>query len=195
MGLAFCYVYVYTFYQTWLHTFLVNGRGFTEGSLRLSAFPYVLAAAANLGGGVASDALVRRLGRTWGRRVIGIFGLGLAALFTIAVTQTHDRLLTIVLLSLVYGGITFQQSGVFGVCLDVGRRHAGSVVGLMNTSAQAGGLLSSVTYGYLVSRFHSYDAPFVPMAALLLIGMLLWFRVDAAQALPAPVVDSVAETV
>ena len=195
MGLAFCYVYVYTFYQTWLHTFLVNGRGFTEGGLRLSAFPYVLAAAANLGGGVASDALVRRVGRTWGRRVIGIVGLGLAALFTIAVTQTHDRLPTIVLLSLVYGGITFQQSGVFGVCLDLGGRHAGSIVGLMNTSAQAGGLLSSITYGYIVSRFHSYDAPFVPMAALLLIGTLLWFRVDAARPLSAPVDHAVAGAV
>lgn len=37
-------------------------------------------------------------------------------------------------------------------------------------AAQVGGLLSSVAYGYIVSRFHSYDAPFVPMAALLFVG-------------------------
>ena len=55
------------------------------------------------------------------------------------------------------------------------------MVGLMNTSAQLGGLLSSVAYGYIVSRFHSYDAPFVPMAALLFVGTLLWFLVDAAR--------------
>ena len=30
MGTAFCYVYVYTFFQTWFHTFLVRGRGFSE---------------------------------------------------------------------------------------------------------------------------------------------------------------------
>ena len=35
MGAAFCYVYVYNFFQTWFHTFLVKGRGFTEGSLRV----------------------------------------------------------------------------------------------------------------------------------------------------------------
>jgi hypothetical protein len=68
MCVAMCYVYVYTFFQTWFHTFLVKGRGFGESSLMLSALPYALAACANLTGGAASDALVRRLGRTWGRR-------------------------------------------------------------------------------------------------------------------------------
>ena len=57
---------------------------------------------------------------------------------------TEQQLLTVILLSLVYGGITFQQSGVFGVCLDIGRKHAGSTVGLMNTSAQVGALIASV---------------------------------------------------
>jgi MFS transporter, ACS family, glucarate transporter len=106
---------------------------------------------------------------------------------------TRRPILTLVLLTVVYGGITFQQSGVFGVCLDIGHEHAGAMVGLMNTSSQFGGLLSSVAYGYIVSRFGSYDAPFVPMAALLFLGAMLWFKVDASEkltatleALPAP---------
>ena len=185
MGAAFCYVYVYNFFQTWFHTFLVKGRGFTEGSLVFSALPYVVAAFANLSGGAASDALVRRLGPKRGRRSIGIAGLGTAGLCTIAVMLTSNQLLTIVLLSLVYGAITFQQSGVFGVCLDIGRKHAGSVVGLMNTSAQAGGLVASVAYGYIVERFGSYDAPFVPMAGLLFLGALLWLKIDASEDLNA----------
>jgi MFS family permease len=181
LGAAFCYIYVYSFFQTWFHTFLVRGRGFSEGSLMLSALPYVLAAGANLAGGAASDALVRRLGRTWGRRSLGILGLGSACLFTIGALLTESPMLTLVLLSLVYASITFQQSGVFGVCLDIGQRHAGSIVGLMNTSAQVGGLVSSIAYGYLVARFQSYDAPFVPMAIVLFIGALLWCRIDAAK--------------
>jgi predicted MFS family arabinose efflux permease len=190
---AFCYVYAYTFFQTWFHTFLVKGRGFSEGSLVLSTLPYIIAAFANLAGGAASDALVRRFGLKWGRRAIGIAGLGCAALFTLAAMITRRPILTLVLLTVVYGGITFQQSGVFGVCLDIGHEHAGAMVGLMNTSSQFGGLLSSVAYGYIVSRFGSYDAPFVPMAALLFLGAMLWFKVDASEkltatleALPAP---------
>jgi predicted MFS family arabinose efflux permease len=183
MTTAFCYVYVYTFFQTWFHTFLVKGRGFSEQSLVFSALPYIVAACANLSGGATSDALVRRLGLRWGRRVLGIAGLGIAGILTIAAMVARQQMLTVVLLSLVYGAITFQQSGVFGVCLDIGRKNAGSIVGLMNTSAQVGGLLSSVAYGYIVERFHSYDAPFVPMAVLLLLGTVLWFKVDASEEL------------
>src|SRR5439155_16974362 len=72
------------FFQTWFHTFLVRGRGFSEGSLVFSALPYVVAACANLTGGAAIDALVRRLVLNWGRRSLGIAGLGSACLFTIA---------------------------------------------------------------------------------------------------------------
>ena len=184
---AFCYVYVYTFFQTWFHTFLIKGRGFTEGSLLLSALPYAVAACANLAGGATSDALVRRLGPKWGRRSIGLAGLGCACLFTVAAMFTKHQLLTIVLLSLVYGAITFQQAGVFGVCLDIGGRHAGSMVGLMNTSAQVGGFVSSVAYGYIVERFQSYDAPFIPMAVVLFVGALFWLKIDASKELsPEP---------
>jgi MFS family permease len=179
LGTAFCYLYAYVFFQTWFHTFLVRGRGFSEGSLMLSALPYVIASCANLAGGAASDALVHRLGVKWGRRSIGIVGLGSASIFTVATIFTSHQL-TVILLSLVYGAITLQQAGVFGVCLDIGKEHAGSMVGLMNTLASAGGLVSSVAYGYIVERFGSFDAPFVPMAVLLGIGALLWLQIDAS---------------
>jgi MFS transporter, ACS family, glucarate transporter len=181
LGLAFCYVYVYNFFQTWFHTFLVRGRGFSEATLLLSALPFVVAACANLGGGAASDALVRRLGAKRGRRVIGASALTAAAAFTVAAMLTHHQVLTVVFLALTYGAITFQQSGVFGVCLDIAGPRAGAMVGLMNTIAQIGGLAGSVLYGYIVDRTGSYDAPFIPMTALLLIGAALWVNVDASR--------------
>ena len=92
-------------------------------------------------------------------------------------------ILGMVLLALMYGAITFQQSVVFSVCLDVGGEHSGAVVGLMNTSAQFGGLAGAVAFGYIVERFHSYDAPFVPMIGLLLVGAVSWCRIDASQEL------------
>lgn len=183
IGLAFCYVYVYNFFQTWFHTFLVRGRGFSEASLLLSALPYVVAAGANLGGGAASDALVRRLGVKRGRRVIGATALAAAAAFTVAAMLTHHQLLTVVFLALTYGAITFQQSGVFGVCLDIGGPRAGAMVGLMNMTAQVGGLAGSVLFGYIVDRTGSYDAPFIPMTVLLLVGAGLWVNVDASREL------------
>ena len=96
LALAFCYVYVYNFFQTWFHTFLVHGRGFTEAGLVLSALPYVVAVFANLAGGAASDALVRRFGTKRGRRLIGATALTAAGLSTIAAMLTRIRVLTVV---------------------------------------------------------------------------------------------------
>jgi predicted MFS family arabinose efflux permease len=45
--------------------------------------------------------------------------------------------------------------------------------------------VGAVAYGYIVEHFGSYDAPFVPMAALLFLGALLWLRIDASQELHA----------
>ena len=99
---------------------------------------------------------------------------------TIGAMLTEHQVLTVIFLTLCYGAITFQQSGVFGVCLDIGGPRAGAMVGMMNTAAQVGGLAGSVLYGYIVDRSGSYNAPFVPMAALLFIGALLWLKVDAS---------------
>jgi ACS family glucarate transporter-like MFS transporter len=183
LATAFCYVYVYNFFQTWFHTFLVKGRGFSEAGLLLSALPYTVAVFANLTGGAVSDALVRKLGPKQGRRALGATALTVAGLFTVAAMATRQQILTVVFLAIVYGAITFQQSGVFGVCLDIGQRHAGAMVGLMNTASQIGGLVGSVAYGYIVQHFGNYDAPFIPMAALLFLGALLWLRIDASQEL------------
>jgi ACS family glucarate transporter-like MFS transporter len=86
------------------------------------------------------------------------------------------------LLTLVYGAITFQQTNVFAVCMDIGRSDTGAITGFMNTAGQVGGLISTVTFGYIVQRFGSYNAPFLPMIVTLAIGTLLWLRIDSTRA-------------
>ncbi len=135
--------------------------------------------------------LVQRMGLKWGRRSIGVAGLGTAAICTVAVMFTHQWLAALVLLSLVYSGITFQQPIMFAVSLDIGGAFAGAIVGAMNTAAQIGTFASSLAFGYLVGRYGSYNVPFIPMAALLLIACWLWFKVDPTRPLipdatPAP---------
>jgi len=73
---------------------------------------------------------------------------------------------------MVYGAITFLQSGVFGVCLDIGQAHGGAMVGLMNTASQVGGLLGSLAYGYIVDRSGSFDAPFYSNGGAVIPGAL-----------------------
>ena len=75
--------------------------------------------------------------------------------------------------------ILFQQPTLCALCLDVGRKHAGAVFGFMHTAANAASALSAVLFGYIVSSFGTYTAPFVPMVALLSVGAALWLQVDA----------------
>src|ERR1022692_1173576 len=177
---AASYGYTLYFFQSWFPTYLVKGRGFTETGLLLSSLPFFVGACAKGFGGFASDALVRKLGLKWGRRSLGLAGLGTAALFMTAVMMTEQKLWALIFLALSYGGITIQQPGVLGVCLDIGGKYAGAVTGAMNTATYVAAFLSSVVYGYIVKSY-GYDAPFIPMIVLLMISMLLWFRIDPAQ--------------
>jgi ACS family glucarate transporter-like MFS transporter len=53
----------------------------------------------------------------------------------------------------------------------------------MNTAANAASAISSVVFGYLVAYFGSYNAPFVPMVAMLCLGTFLWLKVDPTKEL------------
>jgi MFS transporter, ACS family, glucarate transporter len=178
LSIGACYVYTLTFFQSWFQTYLVRGRGYSEIDLLLSALPYVVAALANGLGGVASDWLARKLDLTRGRRVIGVAGLSVSTLALIATIVTSNKTLALVFLSLVYGGITFQQPNLCAVCLDVGRKHAGAIFGMMNSAANAAAAVSSVVFGYLVAHYGSYNAPLIPMAAFMGLGTWLWLGVD-----------------
>jgi ACS family glucarate transporter-like MFS transporter len=183
LGVALCYVYTYYFFQSWFHTYLVKARGYSENDLLLSSLPFFVAACANCAGGFVSNALVKKVGLKWGRCAIGVFGLGIAGLSAVAVMVTPSQLGTMILLSLMYAGITFQQPIMFAVCLDIGGAYAGAMVGAMNTASQVGSLLSSLAFGYLVAHTGSYNVPFIPMAALLLLGAGLWIKVDPTEQL------------
>ena len=178
-----CYVYALGFFQSWLQTYLVKGRGFTEAALVLSSLTYVVGATANGLGGLAGDWMVRRHGLRNGRRWLGVAGLSAAALFLTAAIFAPSGNLALVFLSCAYGGILFQQPTLCALCLDVGRKNAGAVFGFMNTAANAASALSAVVFGYLVGYFGNYNAPFIPMVALLALGALLWLQVDPTREL------------
>ena len=194
-AIAACYVYALTFFTSWLQTYLVRGHGYTEAALVLSSLPYIIGAVANGCGGLLSDWLVRRLGLRRGRRVVGVFGLGTAAVFMAATTLTSSGSWALGFLSLAYAGILLQQPNISAVCLDTGRKHAGALFGFMNTAANAAAAVSSVAFGYIATYFGSYNAPFIPMVAMLGVGALLWLKVDATQDLfveETPLVEALA---
>jgi predicted MFS family arabinose efflux permease len=175
------YVYVIGFFQSWLQTYLVRGRGYTEAALVLSSLPYAVGACANGLGGFVSDSLVRRFGLRTGRRMLGVAGLSAAAIFMAATIVTTNAVWALIFLSLSYAGILAQQPNLCAVTLDIGRKHAGAVFGFMNTASNLASAVSSIAFGYLVGYFGNYSAPFIPMVASLCLGAWLWLKVDPAE--------------
>jgi len=181
MALTAGYVYTLSFFQTWMHTYLVRGRAFSERDLSLSALPYFFGAAANLLGGLACDWLVPRVGLKWSRRTVGMTGLFLCAASIVGTIFAVSHIAIITCLSLAFAGIAFQQPAIFAACLDIGGNRGGVVSGFMNMAGQLGGAVASAVFGYIVTATGNYNAPLVPMAILLTIAMLLWGRVDVTQ--------------
>jgi MFS transporter, ACS family, glucarate transporter len=186
MGVAFSYLYAYYFFLFWLPTYMVRARGFSESGTKLSALPFVFGALANLTGGYARDAAVRRWGSKWGARIVGIAGLATASVSVFAAFSSVNSYVALAWLALCYGGITFQQPTVFATCAEIGKRHTGAVAGCMNMAGAVGGLLSSLIFGYLVQRTGSYDSVLLSMAAVLILGAALWLRTDATETLRVP---------
>jgi MFS family permease len=190
--LVFCYAYGLYFFISWLHTFLVKGRGFSEGDLIFSMAPPILGAVGNVSGGYVSDALSKMWGLKWGRRSVGLIGLGCATVFTSAAILTTNKFATLLFLGLVYGGITSQQSVLAAVLLDIGQKYVGGIFGAVNMLSSVGAFFFSVSFGYFVTWFGSYDLALIPVALMLAVAALAWLRIDATEALIPEPMDAVA---
>ncbi len=173
------------FYLSWLHTYLVKGRGMTENEMKyLSSLPFLVGLCGNLFGGFLSDHLSQRYGLKIGRRVVGSVGLALSGACMLSASLTGDRFITAALLALGYGAMDCMLPVSWAVCLDVGRRYAGAVTGSMNMAGQLGSFLSSLAFGYLVTYSGSYDIPLQIFSVFLVISAYLFTRIDPTEQLP-----------
>ncbi len=179
MAMYHTYCWGSYFYLSWLHTYLQKGRGFTENEMAIwSTLPFIIGAGANLFGGFLSDTLVRRFGLKVGRRTVGSLGLGLSAALMLSTSLTGSKTAAAVFLALGYGAMDCMLPVSWAVCLDVGKKYAGTVTGAMNMAGQVGSFLSAVVFGYLVKFFGSYNTPLIPMSVMLFVSALLFLRID-----------------
>jgi MFS family permease len=182
-----CYAWGSWFYFSWLHTWLVRGRGFTEAEMAVfSALPFLVGAGANLVGGFVSDAAVRRFGLRRGRVLIGSSSLAGGACLLVMTALTTDRNVAVALLTLGFGVMDLMLPSAWAICLDISGPHAGAVTGAMNTAGQLGGFVCTVLFGYIVREFNDYDMPLFVIAAMVGVAAFLFTRIDASRPLFEP---------
>jgi len=138
----------------------------------------------NLSGGVASDYLSKKYGLKIGRRVIGSAGLALSGLFMLGTSQTENREIAVLFLALGYGSMDCMLPVSWAICMDIGKKYAGSVSGSMNMAGQVGSFASTALFGYLVKWLgNDYNKALVPLALMLLVSAALYVFIDPTEQL------------
>lgn len=178
------YVWGSWFYFSWLHIYLIKGRGFTESEMgSVASIPFFMGACGNLLGGFLSDHLVQKHGLRNGRRWVGCFSLASSSCLFLATALTADKWSAIVLLTSGLFVLDFLVPTAWAVCLDVGQSHAGAVTGVMSTAGQAGGFVCTVLFGYIASSTGSYNAPLFVISAMVMTSAVLFWFIDASRPL------------
>jgi MFS transporter, ACS family, glucarate transporter len=183
MVMYFCYAWGAYFFQGWLPKYLQSGRGISENELKVvSSVPFLFAAAGCFFGGILSDFLVKKYGKKWGRRIAPMIGMGLSGLFLIVSASTENNTIAIILLSIGMAFMDVTAPVSWAVAMDIGGNRSGSVSGAMNTAGLAGAYLSTISFGYLATNF-DYNFPVYLLGIIVLIGAVLWLKIDANKAL------------
>ena len=170
-----------TFYFciTWLPTYLQERHGFDATALGLVAgLPLFLSVASQFLGGFISDRLTARLGLRAGRRLPGIAGYTLAALFMCAAATATAPMTAVVLIALATASCMLTTAPAWGVCVDIGREHSAVVSATMNTAGQIGSIVSPFVVAYSVKWFANWNLPLYLLAGLFLLGAACWFVID-----------------
>jgi MFS transporter, ACS family, glucarate transporter len=183
MAMYYCYASGAFFFQAWLPTYLQKGRGLDDHQMSvITSFSFVLGAIGCLAGGFVCDYLVKILGPRWGRASVALTGLGLSGVFMLVSVFTADLNIATILLSAGLGLMDFTIPASWSTAMDIGGKNAGTITGAMNTAGLAGGTINTISFGYLVSAFgNNYNAPVILLAILLILGSLLWLKIDATK--------------
>ena len=163
-----------------------EGRGFAKSELTFAvAVPFLMSMIGNISGGYLSDKLSAKYGLKTGRKLLGVSGLAVSAIFMFLAGFIPGKLQVFIFLSLCFGIIDLMLPSAWAVCLDVGKRYAGAVSGAMNTAGNIGGFVCASVFGYLVDATGNYNFPLFIISGMLLISAFLFLRIDPTKPLIA----------
>jgi MFS transporter, ACS family, glucarate transporter len=184
MGMYHCLLYGAYFYMSWMPKYLEKGRGIDKSDLSwMVSLPFILGMAGCLAGGFASDYLSKKKGLKFGRRYVGMFGLVMAGICMITGSLIVDTSWAIIFLALGLAFKDFTLPVAWAVATDIGGKNAGTVAGTMGLAGQLGSAIMASAFGYILSSTGSYEIPVRIIGCLVIVGGLLWFRIDASKPL------------
>jgi sugar phosphate permease len=172
------------FFITLLPSYLRSHRHLgTRTAGWLSSLPLACGVVGCVLGGFLSDELIRRTcDRKWGRRLVGAFGLSLAATALLATIWVRDPAWLGVLLATTFFGNDLAMGPAWAACTDIGERYAGTLGGTMNMTGSLTGAAGAVLIGHLLDAGKPVTL-FIILAGTYALGALAWMGVDATRPL------------
>ena len=174
-GMYFFYAFGSWFFFSWFPTFMELGRGFDKTELTYAvAVPFIMSMIGNIAGGHLTDRLTQRYGIKIGRKALGSTSLAVSAICMFLAAFIPGKMAVFVFLSLCFGIFDLMLPSAWALCIDLGKRHAGTVSGAMNTAGNIGGFCCGILFGELVQQSGNYNLPLYMIAVMLIISAVLF---------------------
>ena len=174
-SMYFFYAFGSWFFFSWFPTFMELGRGFEKSELTYAvAVPFVMSMIGNIAGGHLTDKLTLKYGIKVGRKALGTSSLAVSAVCMFLAAFIPGKMAVFVFLSLCFGIFDLMLPSAWALCIDLGKQHAGTVSGAMNTAGNIGGFCCGILFGELVQQSGNYNLPLYMISGMLIISAVLF---------------------
>ena len=174
-GMYFFYAFGSWFFFSWFPTFMELGRGFEKSELTYAvAVPFIMSMIGNIAGGHLTDKLTQKYGIKVGRKALGSTSLAVSAVCMFLAAFIPGKMAVFVFLSLCFGIFDLMLPSAWALCIDLGKHHAGTLSGAMNTAGNIGGFCCGILFGELVQQSGNYNLPLYMIAVMLIVSAVLF---------------------
>jgi len=170
------------FLSAWLPTYLQEGKHFSEQQMKTTTtLVFSVGILAAFLFGIVSDGLIKIKGAAFTRKLVAGVSFGVMVIAVFLSTQSMNQLPVTISLVVADFCLLFIVLTCFSTCIDIGEDRVSTITGIMNFIGQSGAFLMSIIFGQIVDLTHNYEAPQYLMVALLIVGGLCWFGIDASK--------------
>ena len=178
-AMYFFYAFGSWFFFSWFPTFMELGRGFAKSELTYAvAVPFIMSMIGNISGGYLTDRLTKKYGLKIGRKALGSTSLAVSAVCMFLAAFIPGKMAVFVFLSLCFGIFDLMLPSAWALCIDLGKQHAGTISGAMNTAGNLGGFFCGILFGQLVQSSGNYNLPLYMIAVMLIISAALFALIN-----------------
>jgi len=167
------------FLATWMPLYLKEVHGLTETFAGLmTSFSGLAGMGGSLCGGLLTDALVRRLGLTWGRRIPGMLAGGLSGLLYLGCLNASNVWVYVGFFIIISFVIDMGLASIWSVYQDIGGKNVATLLGTANMCGNLAAAIFATRIGILAEA-NQWRTVFLYSCVSLFFVAVCWMFVNA----------------